>query len=108
MKMLIALFALLTALTANAAPACKEGYVNLRLSGDEQSGYIRGFFGDTYVSWNVSSGRVYAMIDMEMAFLDVRQDGNDYTLSGWMWNRFVNWRSFGDSFSFWNYCFKRQ
>lgn len=105
MKKMTAVLCLFFALNAGAESQCKEGFVNLYMNGTPQAGTIYGYFGDTFVNWFVNFSKVYAQMDNEIAFLDLIPQGDNYVMTGWMWNRYFNWTSMGTTFSFWNYCY---
>lgn len=86
-------------------PCFLEGQVNLRLSGDDRSGWISGWIGNENVHLNVSFGRASGWIKNEHVSLYMDKYMRDsYTLSGHIRGSYVNWRSFGNYWNDWEQC----
>lgn len=65
-----------------------EGWINLRLSGDDRYGTISGWVDNDYANWSVSYGWVSAYYKNERLDLRLRsQFGTSWQLSGWVHNR---------------------
>lgn len=81
----------------NITIACyMEGNVSLSLSGDANSGFLSGYVGKEFVTFNVFSGRASGSYKGSFLYLDVNDDAfGNISVSGWVKNGYVNWRGFG-------------
>jgi hypothetical protein len=108
---LFAVLALFTAGITNASIAranesrttscLVEGRVDLTINGSDRFGSISGWIGQTNFYGRISMGRVegnLGTINFINLFID-SVNRQDFQLSGWIGNTYVNWRSLGAWFN---------
>jgi hypothetical protein len=75
-----------------------EGSINLNMSGNGSSGFISGYVGNQYLSLNVFSNQASGSVNGEYISLNLNESGyQNYSLSGWIRNTYVQWNSNGAS-----------
>ncbi len=86
-------------------PCFIEGFVDLRLQGDDRYGTISGWVGSEYVNWYVDFGRVSAVFKGERLDLQLRFRGaGNYDITGWMHRQYMTWSGFGWRWNFYQAC----